>query len=248
PYKGKNLICEPCDILLPCALEKLIKKDTAQDIKAKIIAEGASGPITPAGDKVLIAKNVLIPPDLITIAGGITVSYYEWLKNLNHTQDIKAKIIAEGASGPITPAGDKVLIAKNVLIPPDLITIAGGITVSYYEWLKNLNHTPFGRLSYKYERDCNYLLLQSVQEALQRYFGQEKKITIPIVPSELFKRRIYGAGEKEIIRNGLMWTMENSCKELMKTAKEFNLGTDFRTAGYVYAIQLCSLSNLRALF
>ncbi|KAI4457520.1 glutamate dehydrogenase [Holotrichia oblita] len=181
PYEGKNLICEPCDILIPCAVEKLIKKDTAQDIQAKIIAEGSSG--------------------------------------------------------PITPAGDKVLISKNVLILPDIITIAGGFTVSYYEWLKNLNHTPFGRLSYKYERDCNYLLLQSVQESLQRYFGQETPVTIPIVPSEALKKRIYGAGDKEVVRNGLMWTMEQSCKELMKTAKEFNLGSDLRTASYVYAIQ-----------
>ncbi|KAI4457527.1 glutamate dehydrogenase [Holotrichia oblita] len=181
PYEGKNLICEPCDILIPCAMENLIKQETAQGIQAKIIAEGASGPITPAGDKVLISKNVLILPDIITIGGGITVSYYEWLKNLNHVY--------------------------------------------------------FGRLSYKYERDCNYLLLQSVQESLQRYFGQEEKVTIPIVPSETFKKRIYGATERDVVRNGLMWTMESSCNELMKTAREFNLGTDFRTASYVYAIQ-----------
>merc|ERR1719444_506667 len=148
---------------------------------------------------------------------------------------IKAKIICEGANGPITPKAHKILLDKKVLMIPDMYLNAGGVTVSYFEWLKNLNHVSYGRLTWQFTEDQNLAILQSVQNSLEKRFGKVGG-PIPVTPSEDFLTKMAGASEKDIVHSGLDYSMERTAKNIMNTAMEFDLGLDLRTAAYINSV------------
>jgi glutamate dehydrogenase (NAD(P)+) len=79
---NEELLQLDCDVLAPCALEQVISTDNAAQVKARIICEGANGPVTPAADEILEDLGVLVLPDVLANAGGVVVSYFEWVQGL----------------------------------------------------------------------------------------------------------------------------------------------------------------------
>jgi len=77
-----DLLLLDCDVLAPCALEQVITSENADKVKAKIIVEGANGPVTPSADEILEDRGVLVLPDILANAGGVIVSYFEWVQGL----------------------------------------------------------------------------------------------------------------------------------------------------------------------
>ncbi len=84
--KATDMLAYQCDILAPCALERTINKDNAHTIKAKLVVEGANGPVTPFAEDIMLKQGTVVLPDMLMNAGGVTVSYFEWLKNLQHVR------------------------------------------------------------------------------------------------------------------------------------------------------------------
>jgi glutamate dehydrogenase (NAD(P)+) len=143
--------------------------------------------------------------------------------NKSNADLIKAKIIGEGANGPTTPYADELLFQKGTIIVPDLLLNAGGVTVSYFEWLKNLSHVRFNRLNKKWEENSKAILLDILESSAGRKLTENEKM-----------RAIHGADEHEIVYSGLEDTMVQACAETRKTALAKNL--DYRTAAFYNAI------------
>merc|ERR1711978_626578 len=108
--------------------------------------------------------------------------------------------------------------------------------MGYFEWLKNLNHVSYGRLTFKYERESNYHLLQSVQDSLERRFGRVGG-RIPVTPSSEFDKRMSGASEKDIVHSGLDYSMERTARAIMNTAIASTLGLALRPAASLPSTQ-----------
>ncbi len=94
---NEELLSLECDVLIPAALENQIRADNADDVKARLVAEAANGPTTPAADQILNKKGIPVLPDILANAGGVTVSYYEWVQNIENEQwdeeEVNAKLL-----------------------------------------------------------------------------------------------------------------------------------------------------------
>jgi glutamate dehydrogenase (NAD(P)+) len=145
---------------------------------------------------------------------------------INNADKIKAKIIGEAANGPITSEAEEILLKKGKLIIPDVFLNAGGVTVSYFEWLKNLSHIRFGRMDKRFNQNTydNFVSL------VERMTGKK----VSNLEREFLTK---GGDEIDIVRSGLeetMVTSYNFTREIMSKKKKV---TDLRTAAFVNAIE-----------
>ena len=138
---------------------------------------------------------------------------------------IKAKIILEGANGPTTPEADAVFRSKGVLVIPDVYANAGGVTVSYFEWLKNLSHVRLGRMDRRRQAATELRMLHAIEVATGRKFSEGER--------ELF---VKVTDEAAIVNSGLEDTMIVAYQEMREALRREPKMGDLRTAAFVTAI------------
>jgi glutamate dehydrogenase (NAD(P)+) len=145
---------------------------------------------------------------------------------LENADRIKAKLIAEAANGPVTFGADGVLREKGVVIIPDAFLNAGGVTVSYFEWIKNLSHIRFGRMERRYEEAQSRGLVAAIEEATGNTISDATKKTL-----------IAGPDEIDLVRSGLDDTMRGAYNNIREIYLERDSVVDLRTAAFVLAIE-----------
>ena len=145
--------------------------------------------------------------------------------------NVKASLIVEAANGPLTAEADAILRERGVVIVPDMYANAGGVTVSYFEWVKNLSHISFGRLERRQEEDRHRLLVEELERlSADRGLGWTL--------STGFKQRyLTGANELELVRSGLDDTMRGAFQQMHQQMESDPRVPDLRTAGFMVSIR-----------
>jgi glutamate dehydrogenase (NAD(P)+) len=146
---------------------------------------------------------------------------------------IQASLVVEAANGPVTYNADRILTASGVVILPDMYVNAGGVTVSYFEWIKNLSHIRFGRMARRQDEWRG----QQILSALEAMTGQE-------APPNIAASLTAGADELALVRSGLDDTMRLAYQEIREIYHANPEVTDFRTAAFVVALQKIAHSYL----
>jgi glutamate dehydrogenase (NAD(P)+) len=138
---------------------------------------------------------------------------------------INTKLIVEAANGPLTFEADNILRNRNITILPDALVNAGGVTVSYFEWIRNLSHIRFGRMERRYDEMRGEYLIAAMENLSQKP-----------VPEGMRREIVRGAAELDLVRSGLDDTMRHAYNELREVLQTNHKVTDYRTAAYVVAI------------
>jgi glutamate dehydrogenase (NAD(P)+) len=163
--------------------------------------------------------DILIPAALENVING------------ENAPRVKAKIIGEAANGPLTPDADEVFIKKGTLVIPDMYLNAGGVTVSYFEWLKNLSHVRYGRLEKRFTENQNAQMLEQIEELTgKKVSGTQRELML------------HGPDEVDLVNSGLEETMINATHEILDCWKANPSIQDMRTASFVVAINKVGLS------
>ncbi len=189
--------------------------------KGSILGFGHGCRELPAADVLEVDCDVLVPAALenqITSANAARV---------------RARVIVEGANGPTTPMADDILLAKGVLVVPDIYANAGGVTVSYFEWTKNISHMRFGRMAQRFETARE----QHQLDLLEQVSGRR-------IPAERRHELSRGASELDLVRSGLEATMIEALAEMRAAMREDPTIKDLRTAAFVVAVRKVAQSYL----
>lgn len=163
--------------------------------------------------------DILIPAALENVING------------ENAPRVKAKVIGEAANGPLTPEADEILAKKGILVVPDMYLNAGGVTVSYFEWLKNLSHVRYGRMEKRFTENLNTQILGQIEGLTGKKVSAKEKELI-----------MHGPEEVDLVRSGLEETMITATREVMEVWKANPEIPDMRTAAYLVAINKVATS------
>ncbi len=166
-----------------------------------------------SSDALELACDILIPAALENVING------------ENAERVKAKIIGEAANGPCTPEADEIFARKGIVVIPDMYLNAGGVTVSYFEWLKNLSHVRYGRLEKRFTENLN-----------EKILGQIEELTGKTVSPAQRKMIMHGPDEIDLVHSGLEESMISATHEIVSCWHENPEIPDMRTAAYVVAI------------
>ena len=172
-----------------------------------------------SGDALEMECDILIPAALENVING------------ENATRIKTKIIGEAANGPLTPDADEILALKGIVVVPDMYLNAGGVTVSYFEWLKNLSHVRYGRMEKRFTENMNHHILGQMEELTGK--------SVSVAEREFI---MHGADEVDLVRSGLEETMITATREIMDIWEKNPKIPDMRTAAYVCAINKVATS------
>ncbi len=216
-----------------CLITAIIERDGALHNEAGLDVEAVHQ---------WIAKHDTIKgyPDAKMIEDGATLlegecdilipAALEGVINLSNADRIKAPLIVEAANGPVTAGADEILCAKGVVIIPDMYANAGGVTVSYFEWVKNLSHIRFGRMQRRNEESRHQLLVDELER-----LSSDSGVGWQLSPN--FKEKyLRGADELELVRSGLYDTMVDAYRSMADIWHGRDDVNDLRTAAYLVSI------------
>ncbi len=172
-----------------------------------------------SADALELECDILIPAALENVING------------ENAPRVKAKMIGEAANGPLTPDADEVFAAKGILVVPDMYLNAGGVTVSYFEWLKNLSHVRYGRMEKRFTENMNTHILSQIEELSGKQVNETARNLI-----------MHGADEVDLVHSGLEETMISATREIMDIWHANPDIPDMRTAAYVSAINKVAIS------
>jgi glutamate dehydrogenase (NAD(P)+) len=178
------------------------------------------------------AKNLKKSSEALELDCEILVpAALENVINGDNAPKVKAKIVAEAANGPLTPEADAVFAKKGVIVVPDMYINAGGVTVSYFEWLKNLSHVRYGRLEKRFEENTNKAIIAKLEDFTGKRLTEAERAVLS-----------HGPDEVDLVHSGLEDTMIGSYHEIRDIWMANKKIEDMRTAAFVNSINKVGVS------